>query len=98
MAPRPAARRPRRVIFPAAFANVARASGTSESVVLGAVGLIAPWATGILPILTPIAGACLAIVMAGAVATHARRKEPLAVATVLTALSLLLAVGRFLVA
>lgn len=66
--------------------------------VLGAVGLIAPWATGILPILTPIAGACLAIVMAGAVATHARRKEPLAVATVLTALSLLLAVGRFLVA
>ena len=44
--------------------------------VLGAAGLILPWATGILPVLTPIAALCLAVVMAGALAVHVRRKEP----------------------
>jgi len=44
--------------------------------VLGAAGLIVPWATGILPVLTPIAALCLAIVMGGALAVHVRRKEP----------------------
>lgn len=43
---------------------------------LGAIGLILPLATGIAPILTPIAAIGLAIVMIGAIATHARRKEP----------------------
>ena len=44
--------------------------------VAGAVGLIVPAATGIAPILTPIAAAGLALLMAGAVATHLQRGEP----------------------
>lgn len=44
--------------------------------VAGAIGLIVPAATGIAPILTPIAGAGLALLMAGAMATHLQRGEP----------------------
>lgn len=43
--------------------------------VLGAVGLVLPIATGIAPVLSPLAGAGLAIIMMGAVAVHARRGE-----------------------
>ena len=39
--------------------------------VLGALGLILPLATGIAPILTPIAAVGLAVTMLGAVITHA---------------------------
>ncbi len=42
---------------------------------LGAVGLIVPAATGILPVLTPVAGACLAVLMGGAVQVHVGRGE-----------------------
>lgn len=45
-----------------------------------ALGLILPAATGIAPILTPLAATGLAIIMAGAIAVHARRKEPQAIA------------------
>ena len=38
--------------------------------VLGAIGLVAPMATGIAPFLTRAAAACLAALMGGAVATH----------------------------
>src|SRR5512138_3080185 len=38
--------------------------------VAGAAGLVAPQATGIAPLLTPLAAACLAVLMGGAVATH----------------------------
>lgn len=41
--------------------------------VLGAIGLILPMATGILPVLSPIAGIGSAIIQAGAFVTHARR-------------------------
>lgn len=51
-----------------------KAIGAAE--VLGAAGLILPAATGIAPILTPIAGAGLGALMGGAVATHVRRGEP----------------------
>jgi len=44
--------------------------------VLGAIGLIVPMLTGILPILSPIAGIALAVLMIGAAITHIRRKEP----------------------
>jgi hypothetical protein len=37
--------------------------------VLGGLGVVLPWATGILPILTPLAAAGLVIVMIGATAT-----------------------------
>ena len=43
--------------------------------VLGALGLILPLATGIAPILTPIAAIGLAVVMVGAVVVHMRHKE-----------------------
>lgn len=43
--------------------------------VLGAVGLIAPYATGILPQLTWLAAAALAIVMLFALRLHAQRNE-----------------------
>ena len=47
---------------------------------LGAIGLILPAATGIAPILTPVAATGLALIMVLAAATHIRRKEPSGVA------------------
>ncbi len=64
--------------------------------VLGAVGLIVPRLTGILPILTPIAAVCLAILMVGAVKTHADLKEPVIPAVVPGVLAAMIAVGRFM--
>lgn len=63
---------------------------------LGALGLVLPMLTGILPILTPIAAIGLGIVMVGAAATHLRRSEMGAIAPnmVLLALTLVVAVGR----
>ena len=50
-----------------------RLIGTAE--ILGALGLILPGVTGILPILTPIAAAALVVLMIGAVFTHIRLNE-----------------------
>ncbi len=56
--------------------------------VLGAIGLVAPLATGIAPILSPVAGLALAALMVGATVTHIRRSEPpIPVALVLIALA-----------
>src|SRR5208282_603317 len=63
--------------------------------VLGGIGMIVPWATGILPVLTPVAAICLAVIMGGAVKTHVDLKEPTAPAAVLGALCVFVAVGRF---
>jgi len=63
--------------------------------VIGAIGLILPWLTGIAPILTPIAAVGLALVMAGAVVVHVRRKEAFVPPLVLGVLSLVVAVLRF---
>lgn len=65
--------------------------------VLGAIGLIAPYALGILPILTPVAAICLALLMGGAAQTHLRRKEPIVPNVVLATLALGVAAGRFLI-
>ncbi|WP_328467079.1 DoxX family protein [Streptomyces sp. NBC_00448] len=64
---------------------------------LGAVGLIAPAASGIAPELTPAAATGLAVMMALAGATHVRRKEPpgVAVTAVILLLAALVAWGRF---
>lgn len=43
--------------------------------VAGALGLVLPWALGIAPVLTPIAGYALAGLMTGAAIVHARRRE-----------------------
>ena len=65
--------------------------------IVGAVGLIAPAATGIAPVLVPLAATGLAITMLGAAAVHLRRKEaPLIVVNaVLLALAAFVAWGRF---
>ncbi|GAA2654276.1 DoxX family protein [Streptomyces vastus] len=62
-----------------------------------ALGLILPAATGIAPVLTPLAAAGLVVVMVLAAITHARRKEPAGIAfnAVLLILAALVAWGRF---
>lgn len=62
--------------------------------VLGAVGLVVPWLLRIAPVLTPVAAACLAVLMAGAVVVHRRRHESAALPAGLLVLTLLVAVGR----
>lgn len=62
--------------------------------VLGAVGVLVPWVTGILPILTPLAALCLAVLMVGAVKTHRDLKEPVGPPAFLTVVALVVAVGR----
>lgn len=64
---------------------------------LGAIGLILPAATGIAPVLTPIAGTGLAVMAALAVALHLRRKEPsgVTITAILFVLTALVAGGRF---
>jgi uncharacterized membrane protein YphA (DoxX/SURF4 family) len=75
--------------------NTIKGIGTLE--VLGALGLILPALTGILPILTPIAGVGLVLVMLGAAYTHIRRGEMpmIAINLVLLALAAFVAYGRF---
>ena len=65
----------------------------------GALGMVLPGATGITPILTPLAGVGLVIIMLGAVATHLRhRATPMAVPPlILGALAAFVAYGRFVV-
>ncbi|WP_136605312.1 DoxX family protein [Paenibacillus dokdonensis] len=69
--------------------------GISE--LLGGLGLIIPQATGILPILTPIAAIALAIVMVLAAGFHAKRKEyqGIGMNIILLALAVFVAIGRF---
>lgn len=66
--------------------------------ILGAVGLTVPVATGILPILTPIAALGLIVIQIGAIVVHARRRETgmIVVNLVLIALAAFVGVGRFL--
>ena len=64
--------------------------------VIGAIGLFLPIATGIAPVLTPIAAVGLAIIMVGAVVVHARRKESFAPAAILLVLSIVSAVVAFM--
>jgi uncharacterized membrane protein YphA (DoxX/SURF4 family) len=63
---------------------------------LGAAGLILPWATRIAPVLTPLAAAGLGIIMVGAARAHARLHEPRNVAAnlVLLALCVIVVLGR----
>jgi hypothetical protein len=64
---------------------------------LAATGLLLPWATGVAPVLTPLAAVGLCLVMVGAAASHARLREPRSVAAnaLLFALALTVAIGRF---
>jgi len=64
--------------------------------VAGAAGLLAPQATGIAPLFTPVAAACLAVLMGGAVATHVRLGEAPAAPAIVGVLCIGIAAGRLL--
>jgi hypothetical protein len=66
--------------------------------IAGAIGLVLPAATGILPWLTVVAAAGLALVMAGALVFHLRRGEPILANAILGGLALVIVVGRLVVA
>ena len=74
---------------------VVRLAGISE--VLGALGVIIPAVMRIRPALSPLAAACLALVMALALVFHLVRGEmyALPINLVLMALALFVAYGRF---
>jgi hypothetical protein len=65
--------------------------------VLGALGLVLPEATGIAPVLTPIAAVGLVVVQVGALRVHLVRGErrPLPANVLLLLLAAFVAVGRF---
>lgn len=90
-----AASRPPGTAFAADLAEPAfKAIGALE--VLGAIGLVLPWALDIAPVLTPIAAAGLAVIMVGAALTHLRRgeRQPIVANLILLALALTVAIGR----
>jgi uncharacterized membrane protein YphA (DoxX/SURF4 family) len=67
--------------------------------VLGAIGIVVPALTGIVPSLTPLAALGLVLTMIGAALTHLRRAEygPIAVNAVVLILAAFVAYGRFFV-
>jgi len=71
--------------------------GISIAEILGAIGLIVPVATGIAPVVTPLAAVGLALIMVGALVFHIRRNERpnIPVAIVLIVLLSFVAVSRF---
>jgi uncharacterized membrane protein YphA (DoxX/SURF4 family) len=75
-------------------ANNVKLIATSE--ILGALGLILPWALSIAKVLTPLAAVGLVVVMAGAILTHTKRKEPVYVQAAILILAAVVAVGRFM--
>ncbi len=64
--------------------------------VAGAIGVIVPWASGVLPAMTPAAAWGLAAVQAGAIWTHVTRgeREHLWLNVVLLGAAVIVAVGR----
>lgn len=70
---------------------------TAAAEILAAFGLILPWATGIAPVLTPLAAIGLCLVMVGAARAHTMLREPWSVTAnvVLFGLALTVAIGRF---
>jgi uncharacterized membrane protein YphA (DoxX/SURF4 family) len=65
--------------------------------VLAAVGLILPATLDVVPVLVPLAALGLVLIMAGAVITHARRKESQAIVAnlILLVLAAVVVWGRF---
>ena len=76
-------------------ANHVKLIGLSE--LLGGIGLIVPWLTGIAPILTPIAAVGLGLIMVLAAIYHFNHKEypGIAINMVLLAGMAFIAYGRF---
>ena len=74
-------------------AQTVKAIGAVE--VLAAIGLVVPWLTGIIPVLTPLAALGLVLTMIGAMITHLRRHETVIPNVVLLLLAAFVAWGRF---
>jgi len=72
-----------------------RTAGVTELVAV--LGLILPWATGVAPVLTPVAATGFGVTMLLALTVHTRLREPRAVATNLGILAVcaFVAIGRF---
>jgi len=72
-----------------------RLAGMSELV--GVLGVILPWATGIARVLTPVAAAGFGLVMILAAGVHSRLREPRAIAanTVIFVVAVFVSWGRF---
>jgi len=72
-----------------------RTAGVSE--LFAVLGLILPWATGIAPVLTPVAATGFGVVMVLAATVHTRLREPRNVATNMgiLAVCVFVAIGRF---
>jgi DoxX-like family len=69
--------------------------------ILGAIGLILPAATGVLPGLTPVAATALAVLMVLAIVLHARRPDEgrnIILNVILGAIAALVAYGRLVIA
>ena len=64
---------------------------------LGVLGIILPWLTGIAPVLTPLAAVGFAGLMIGASITHTKLREPrnVAINAAIFAVAVFVAVGRF---
>lgn len=62
--------------------------------VCGGIGLIVPHTTGILPILTPVAAACIVVLMLGAVKIHLDLEESPVAPALLALLGVFIALGR----
>ena len=73
-------------------AAVPRLLGLAE--VMGGLGLILPLLLGIAPILTPIAAACLFLVLTGALVTKVRDHESPALPVICMLLAVFIVVGR----
>lgn len=66
--------------------------------ILGALGVVLPWLTGVAPVLTPVAAVGLVIVQIGALRVHLVRHErrPLPANVLLLLLAAFVAAGRFI--
>lgn len=76
-------------------ANQIRLIGVAE--VLGALGVILPLATNILPIVASIAAFAIAALQVGATVTHIRRKELFVPNLVIIAIALFVGIGWLVV-
>jgi DoxX-like family len=72
-----------------------RVAGMTE--LLGVLGIILPWATGVARVLTPVAAVGFCVVMALAATVHARLREPRAIAVnlLILAVAAFVSIGRF---
>ena len=72
-----------------------KAIGAAE--VLGALGLILPRLTGILPVLTSVAAFAIVVLQIGAIVTHVRRTETVIPNVVIILLALFVGIGWLVV-